>query len=362
MGYDLTNDEGDYFRFNISGWSPMLALAEKYGWKPGKTLHERDKRWNGTYYSNDGQRVVTANVLEDYILGEVVVYIDDGTGFIPDQVHLARSTVNANIGAPTTSVVVLTAANFPAEGAVLIGSGLSTAEFARYSSVNYGTNTITLTAPTAQNHAIGDEVVLLDVVKEAADPGTTFFMSSTRPIVRNSQRLWVATGTTIALKSSPTDYIIDRGTGQIQLVNQLPVNSMVLLTYSYYTGLIATVQKVLDGDKNDPVNFDGVRSGGIVLVVETPIIHRISVRLSITPAAGFTKSQLIPRVQDAVSSYISSLGIGNDVLLAAIIERAMLVAGVQNVVVAAPLSDVVILNNELPLPYDSSGNSLVTVS
>jgi hypothetical protein len=63
MGYDLTNDEGDYFRFNISGWSPMLALAEKYGWKPGKTLHERDKRWNGTYYSNDGQRVTAKDAV-----------------------------------------------------------------------------------------------------------------------------------------------------------------------------------------------------------------------------------------------------------------------------------------------------------
>lgn len=58
MGYDLTSETGDYFRFNIHGWGPILDLAKKYGWKPLKTTRRRTKDWSGTYFSNDGQRVV----------------------------------------------------------------------------------------------------------------------------------------------------------------------------------------------------------------------------------------------------------------------------------------------------------------
>lgn len=57
MGYDLSNDNGDYFRFNIHGWRPILTLAKKYGWVPAQTVKRVNKSWSGSYYSNDGQKV-----------------------------------------------------------------------------------------------------------------------------------------------------------------------------------------------------------------------------------------------------------------------------------------------------------------
>lgn len=59
MGYDLTSKEsGDYFRFNIHGWGPVLSLARKYGWQPMGTIHESSKDWEGSYFGNDCQVVV----------------------------------------------------------------------------------------------------------------------------------------------------------------------------------------------------------------------------------------------------------------------------------------------------------------
>jgi len=101
MGYDLyTVDESksdkeddNYFRWNIWGWSPILVLAAKYGWKPLGTevlaMSEEEAKehdisdedyaihckevvdWDGHYDSNSGQVVTEkdasnmAKALED---------------------------------------------------------------------------------------------------------------------------------------------------------------------------------------------------------------------------------------------------------------------------------------------------------
>ena len=66
--------------------------------------------------------------------------------------------------------------------------------------------------------------------------------------------------------------------------------------------------------------------------------------------------------QAAVESYIVALGIGEDIILSEIIERIMGVSGVFNVSVQLPTSDVSVPFNELPLPFASSGTSLVTIN
>lgn len=66
MGYDLQNEKGNTFRFSIWGYSPVLTLAEEYGWEPKGTVlpHPRineeegaEEEWDGGYFTNDGQTV-----------------------------------------------------------------------------------------------------------------------------------------------------------------------------------------------------------------------------------------------------------------------------------------------------------------
>jgi len=70
MGYDLQNEKGNTFRWNVWGYSPVLSLAEVYGWKPrGTVLNDWESGeimldWDGKYFSNDGQ-VVTAEDASD---------------------------------------------------------------------------------------------------------------------------------------------------------------------------------------------------------------------------------------------------------------------------------------------------------
>ena len=71
MGYDLSNVNGKYFRWNMWGWAEVVNLALAYGWQPeGTELEYSDQRFDsyqqweevsqslgGSYYGNDGQMV-----------------------------------------------------------------------------------------------------------------------------------------------------------------------------------------------------------------------------------------------------------------------------------------------------------------
>ena len=76
----------------------------------------------------------------------------------------------------------------------------------------------------------------------------------------------------------------------------------------------------------------------------------------------FEEAALVPSVQTAIESYITALGIGDDVIVSEIVERAMGVSGMYNVVVQEPTSDLSVSSNELPVPTSASGTSLVVVS
>lgn len=70
MGYDLQNEKGNTFRWNVWGYTPVLSLAEAYGWKPKGTVlrnwesGEIDTKWDGKYFTNDGQVVIAEDASE----------------------------------------------------------------------------------------------------------------------------------------------------------------------------------------------------------------------------------------------------------------------------------------------------------
>lgn len=63
MGFDLTNG-GDSFRYSEEHWRRVLDLAWGHGWNPKGTeppshqeTGEPIQKWDGDYFSNDGQAV-----------------------------------------------------------------------------------------------------------------------------------------------------------------------------------------------------------------------------------------------------------------------------------------------------------------
>ena len=70
MGYDLTNEKENYFRWNIWGWAEVINLALAYDWQPKGTQIDKDRfesyqdyedyieNYGGEYFGNSGQKVL----------------------------------------------------------------------------------------------------------------------------------------------------------------------------------------------------------------------------------------------------------------------------------------------------------------
>ena len=313
-----------------------------------------------------GQRISTASVLEKFATDEVIIYVDDGSGFVPDQVALARDAFALApdpIAIGSGTYTLLSATDFPSEGFVLASPESAQAEVMEYTAVDYVTEVLTLSGTTTNTHNASDEVALVEVITTSSASGVDFYKLKKWPVVRNSQRLWVGpSSSNLTLQVEGTDYYINKARGKIEFLSPVTTGSYIAVSYTYYTGLIFQAQRFVNGSSDDDIAFPGVVAAGIEATVETPNIRRITVRLSITANAGFEESALAPNVRSTIESYITALGIGQDVIKSEIIERAMAVAGVYNVIVQEPTSDLSISTQELPVPVGATGVTLVTVN
>lgn len=312
-----------------------------------------------------GQRCVSVNVIEDFITDEVRVLVDDGTGFSPTRVFLPTSEVQVAVGIAAGSVRVSDASQFPREGYVILSpEDPLQIELIKFTSVNYATNSLSFATNTTKAHNIGDEVVFVEVLDLNAEPGRNFWNLANFAIVRNSARVWLNQGAGFALLNEGTDYYLNKASGQIEIAGGgVAAGSKLVVSYSYYTGLIQLVQLVLNGSLTNPVAYPGVRAAGVEAVVEPPsAIRRVRVRMSISALPTYSEALLRPLVQEAVELYVNSLGIGNDVIRAELITAAMNVPGVYNAILQTPTEDIPIGEDELALAVGPDGASLVVVA
>jgi uncharacterized phage protein gp47/JayE len=307
-----------------------------------------------------GQRVLSSNLVEDFLNNEVIVYIDDGTGFIPDYTSLPENNITGGSSAGDLSILLVDGSNFSSSGNILIVDGADS-ELLEYVTKPTA-NSLFLNTATSDAHTAGTPVIFVDILSTSTELNQKRFRFSNFPVVRNTEviyKLEPAGDWTQLVRN--IDYVINKGTGHIILVTALPATSQLVANYDYYINLAATVQKVLEGDPNDEINFPGVKAAGINLSVEAPTIRRITVQASISAKPGFVETDLYDDVRIKIEQYITSLGLGEDVIISRIIDAAHDNAGVASVRISIPEQDVVILENELPVPFDSSGDSLVSV-
>jgi hypothetical protein len=107
--------------------------------------------------------------------------------------------------------------------------------------------------------------------------------------------------------------------------------------YIYYTGLLRTVQRVIDGFDPDPTNFPGRRAVGGVIEILPPLIKRVAIAVNVTTAEGVNLGEISNEIKSAIIDYIAGLGVGNDVILSEIIRRIMGIKGVAAVTFVTPV-------------------------
>lgn len=136
--------------------------------------------------------------------------------------------------------------------------------------------------------------------------------------------------------------------------------------YSYATGLIGEVTKVIYGDPTNPSVYPGVVAAGAQVNISGPLVRRIQVGLAIRVRTGGTPDDVIDRVKSAVASAINSFDIGVSVPIASIVSAAWAVDGVAAVTILSPTyssgNDLISVQaNEKPRVLDLDQDILVSV-
>ena len=165
-----------------------------------------------------------------------------------------------------------------------------------------------------------------------AEEGQNYFQTANYPSQKNSYEIYTNASGAYRIQIEGTDYFYNRNNGQIQFYgNGLPENTQVLINHTYYTGLFAIAQKVINGDPQDPVNYPGIVAAGVIIYLDTPTIREITTTLSVSVETGFDEDEIKEYAKTVTETYITGRLIGQNVVLAKIIERVMSIRGVEDV-------------------------------
>lgn len=120
-----------------------------------------------------------------------------------------------------------------------------------------------------------------------------------------------------------------------------------LAAYSYWTGLLKLVHKTVYGDDEDLASFPGYGAAGITFRILAPTVKTIEIELDVTLSEGVTISSLENDIKSAVTGYVNTLGVGEDVIIERIRSSVIAISGIVDVVISTPTSNVVAADNEV---------------
>jgi uncharacterized phage protein gp47/JayE len=295
------------------------------------------------------EEVTTAQAVDSIITpGLVTLYIDNGQGLVASTANIQDEMVVLDGLAGQTRGRL---AFFPG----VIGSlRLYVSQFNSVStSTGVGTITDTTQAWTVNqwaNFIVTDASGVFYTI--LSNTATTLTLNT--PLTPAAGKYAIIARRTDAPLVVTTDYVINWTVNEFQLTVALTADQRVVAMagtvtpgYSYYSGLIRAVQRVISGDPTDLTDFPGVAAAGIQVTVSPPTIINQTFDLSVQTIPGVALSSLSTAVQQAVLNYVNKLNIGDDVIIAEIIAVVMGITGVFDVQVITPPSNVIVGDGQI---------------
>lgn len=137
------------------------------------------------------------------------------------------------------------------------------------------------------------------------------------------------------VKTRGTDYVLNPATGQVSFLTGpyptgLTPGDVVRAKYRFYTRLVKEVQRIMYGDPLFPLTYPGIRAAGILVQVLPPQTVPQTLAAGISVDDGFDTLTVAAQVVTEIQKYINGLNIGEDVIVAQIIEVAMAVSGMHD--------------------------------
>lgn len=100
--------------------------------------------------------------------------------------------------------------------------------------------------------------------------------------------------------------------------------------YEVYTGSIATIQKLIEGDPNSPETSAGYRAAGTRVRVLSPAVVRVSLDIQVTTTSGADYEDLENLITENITALVGGLRVGSPFYAAAVIDVIMDLENVLN--------------------------------
>lgn len=200
------------------------------------------------------------------------------------------------------------------------------------------------------------ETILDEVLENTADEGQRVFFTSLFPMKRSNNILQLSVrnrdgaGNLLdpVILTENVDFEVVYSQGRIVTSPdfQIRENAQVsIVKYLHIGGLIEATQLLIEGSRSGDIRM--YRAAGVVVEVVPAEKVLLNVAASIVVNDGFNRDVILTEVRTAISNYINTLGIGDDVIVAELIERAMAVRGMYDVTITAPEVNRTIAANEV---------------
>ncbi len=252
-------------------------------------------------------------------------------------------------GTPSALIAAVTGAQDPVSGSTILYAALEEDE-------NRPGRSILYVADAAGTSGAIPTPITGDILTSArlgpppgsAQGGERVLSFAHRPVSKDAP--YSITSSTRGNLLPDQDYTLDEAAGAITLAVPCVQGEVITAAYSYFTGLLALAQKIVDGDPNDRSHYPGIRAAGTQVVVQAPdvVIETVDATLTIDPAYAATQVQA--QVRSAIAGLMQNLPIGGNLLVAEVIAAIMAVPGVVNVALNQPAADVLAAPGQLIRP------------
>ena len=149
------------------------------------------------------------------------------------------------------------------------------------------------------------------------------------------------------------DYLLNYATGVVTLepngpsgipdaststddVDGLQPGDALTAEYSWYGGLIAEAQRIIDGDPLDRENYPGYRAAGTFVRVLPPTVYWQLIEGTVVLIEGYDSATVTAACAAAIEQYVNSLSINGDVIYSELVNACMDVPGVFDVAFTTP--------------------------
>lgn len=194
----------------------------------------------------------------------------------------------------------------------------------------------TLTSPpTGVEHAINDSAFSNGDEQESDDDRARRFQITVQGLTGSTVKGLEAAALSVAGVRSVTvrERFPEPGTNTIVADDgsgALPLNTLL------------EIQRVLDGDPDDFINYPGKRAAGILTNVTPPASVPVNVTLTVFRIGNLSNTtEITNNVQSAIENYVNTRRLGDDVVLSELIRVAKSAhPAVYDVTIAAPVANV----------------------